>query len=186
MSDFWLSLVTIFGLFIVGTYQKSIILYMYDVTITFDENIMNCTLDFKCKTNTRENPCDYAPGIEMKLLQPIPKPFVQFKMIDISQNQAIVDQTILICNLRGDNGLDLIMKIMWEQISKHMDFLISCPFKARTYSVKPYKLQMMNFLIPLLSKNKPIQQTTIVKMRVGKKIQEVFRYDAKMEFIDVD
>lgn len=55
---------------------------------------------------------------------------MQLRITDLGTSVNIVDQTVLICSLSSTIGLDIIMKIIWEQISKFMDLVLKCPLAA--------------------------------------------------------
>lgn len=92
---------------------------------------MNDTsITIKCKVNTKDNPCEWTPKVTFTFSKDIPKPYLQLKMTDLSTSVSIVDQTLLVCSLSATLGLDMVMKVIWEQISKYMDLLMGCPLPA--------------------------------------------------------
>lgn len=106
-------------------------IYIYDPTITRLENFVNDTsITIKCKVNTKDNPCEWTPKVTFTFSKDIPKPYLQLKMTDLGTSVSIVDQTLLVCSLSATLGLDMVMKVVWEQISKYMDLIIRCPLPA--------------------------------------------------------
>lgn len=104
--------------------------FFYGITTSHNENYINMTLLTSCKLNTRENPCEYSTGMHFVALKQIARPFVHIKITDLKENKIVADQLILLCVLRGVNGLSLIIQVLWEQAIKEMDFKMTCPFKT--------------------------------------------------------
>jgi hypothetical protein len=92
------------------------------------ESFVNDTaITIKCKVNTRSNPCDWTPKVTFTIIKEIPRPYLQLRMTDLNSGISIVDQTMLVCSLSSTHGLDMVMKVIWEQISKYMDLILKCP-----------------------------------------------------------
>lgn len=110
---------------------QDIKMFIYDFKITTIESIVNnASIVTKCSVNTRENPCDYTPKVYFTFVKEIPRPYLHFKITDLTTSINLVDQTVLLCAFTGANGLDTLMKTWWEKMLKNMDFPIKCPFPA--------------------------------------------------------
>ncbi|KAL7015832.1 hypothetical protein ACKWTF_016691 [Chironomus riparius] len=117
--------------FVNESFAKDLKIYIYKNKITAVESFVNETsITVKCKVNTRDNPCEWTPKVTFTFPKDIQKPFLQLKMSDLDTSVSIVDHTMLVCSLKATLGLDMIMKIIWEQISKYMDLIIKCPLDA--------------------------------------------------------
>ncbi|CAG9812268.1 unnamed protein product [Chironomus riparius] len=172
--------------FVNESFAKDLKIYIYKNKITAVESFVNETsITVKCKVNTRDNPCEWTPKVTFTFPKDIQKPFLQLKMSDLDTSVSIVDHTMLVCSLKATLGLDMIMKIIWEQISKYMDLIIKCPLDAGSHTVRSFHQSGLKMLFTFLPKNRQFALSIIVKIRIGKKIVEIFNFSDVIEIVEV-
>lgn len=128
-------------------------------------------MKIKCDVNTEENPCEYSPGVRLRILEDISRPYLHFQHIDVKNSKVVFDQVIILC-LFDSTSMDVFMKLILDQIKKSMSVAV-CPVKKGVVQFYPYK-QNYGMLLNFLSLNQPQRHVAILKNRYGKKKVETF------------
>lgn len=137
----------------------------------------------KCEINTRTSPCQYSPGVRLRTLEDVKRPFLHFQHIDLTNNKTVFDQVIILC-LFDSSSMDVFMKMILDQIRKSMDFSLVCPIKKGIIQFYPYK-QNYGVLLNFISLNQPQRHIAILKNRFSKKKLETFlTYSVDFEIVE--
>lgn len=154
------------------------------MTLDYNKKYINDTeVKIKCDDNSRKKPCEYSPAVRFNLLQDLARPYLQFSQIDLTTNKTEIEQILILC-LFDSSGIDVFMKMIFDQIRKNISFNIICPIKKQIMQFYSYKQNYgvwLNF-IPL---NTPHRHHAILKNRFTKKKIETFlTYSVDFEIVE--
>lgn len=103
-------------------------LYFYNFDLKVNEKyIIEPEITEKCETNTKQNPCIYAPSVKVALLTDLDHPYLHVHAT--KGDKVIVDQTLNICTIAKQSGLDLFGKLVLDMLQNNLNFELNCPFK---------------------------------------------------------
>lgn len=166
--------------------------------------VANAETNTLCAVNTRENPCQTTPYVNMTLLKDLTRPYIQVIGRDVQSGRKVLEQTVNICRITSMPGLDILLKLLLELIKDNVNFQIACPFRKVTqpfvvvhracnqiidfqgyYQLKSYQ-NTKGLLLNLFPVNQTQRYSATVKARVGKSIEDIYTYTLDIDVVEID
>lgn len=162
------------------------VFFFYNYATEANEKFVNETsLKHKCELNTRQSPCSFMPVTKVSLLVDLERPYVHIQGRDLSLDRVVMDQTVNVCLLNKQPGLDLFVKLIYEMLRKNINFDLKCPFRKGRYESKHF-VNSYPLLLNFFQLNKPQRYSATIKSRSGKAIQDIFVFQVDFEVVEVD
>lgn len=106
------------------------------------------TVKINCDTITRKSPCNLTPQVIVSVVSEVTRPYFYLKVISLKTNKKFLEQVINVCSLTKQpggfeevcllydsklnfgefTGLNLFVRLFFEQLTKNSNFEFGCPF----------------------------------------------------------
>lgn len=83
----------------------------------------------KCTTNTRENPCNWTPSLNLFTIVELSRNYLHFIGSYVDDNKLFMEQITSICTIEKAGGLNIFAQMFFEQLKKSVNFRFSCPMR---------------------------------------------------------
>lgn len=108
--------------------------HYFNISQTGNDQFINFSpLEMDCEINTRENPCGLTPKMSLRLLVDLPRPYLHLKVFEVETKKLYLKQQISFCSISQNPGLNIFIRLFFEQLKEVINFTFQCPMKKVNY-----------------------------------------------------
>lgn len=121
-------------------FQHKQFFYSNAVQITNDKYIDSVPLSEACESSNRESPCGITPVVKVNLTEDLNGPIVYLRVYELSTNKTLIKQTLNVCSMTKQPGLNIFVRFVSEQLKESTNFKFECPVRKVHSTTNPFRI----------------------------------------------